>query len=103
MKLTKTLQILLTGQVIMYCSGMYVLYSSSRDGVDDFAGLGALLPFGIFLSLGVVNLIILIIYGYKIYSKNLKPDIIVSLLTMIVILLVLLYKPLVDWALSGPG
>lgn len=87
----------------MFGWAIQIMYSASHDGVDSFAGLGALLPLGIFCLLGLIDLILIIVYVVKLSSKKLSLDMLVFILAFINIVLVISYNSLADWALSGPG
>jgi hypothetical protein len=102
MKLTVILKSLLILQITLYVWALQLLYSSSHDGVDSAAGIAALLPFGLFWLVGIVSLILICFYTYRVLSRKLALDFVVPVLATIVIVLILAYQPLVDWALTGP-
>lgn len=101
MKLTKTLKILLAIQLLMFGWAFQIIYFSFHDGVDSFAGLGALLPLGTFALLGVVNLVLIIIYCIQLFNKKLPLDIPVFVLAFLNILLIVFYDFIVGWAIWG--
>lgn len=102
-KLTKTLNILLTIQILLYTWAMYIVYSTSRDGIDDLAGLGALVPMAVFVVIGVVNIVLLLIYVIKVKdTKGQKFSVPTLVLTSIIVLLAIFYNVIVELAGSGP-
>lgn len=103
MKLIKILKVFLIVQILMYAWGIQIIYSSTHDGVDSLAGLGALLPLGIFVLLSAIDFVLFIIYLVKVYKNKLPKDIILLLLVATNILLALSYNFFLDWALSGPN
>lgn len=103
MKLIIALRILPVIQIALYVVSMLIIYSSSHDGVDSFAGLNALLPLASFVLVGIVTIILWIIYIVKLRHKKSNIDKVALILVIVVICLAALYAPIVRWALDGPG
>lgn len=102
MKLTRTLQILLGLQLVMYMLAVQIAYSASHDDMHDMSGLGVLFPLAIFLLLGVINSVIFIAYIVRYVIKGFSFDIAVAILVFINIVAVALYNTIFNWAASGP-
>jgi hypothetical protein len=101
MNLTKTLKISLIFQIAMYILALVILYSSSHDGIDSYSGAFALVPLNVFSFLCLVNLILYVIYRVKVSDKKITKDKHITVLVVIVLLAILLYGFLSQWALSG--
>lgn len=103
MKLRLSLRILLGIQSLMYALAILIMYVSSHDDVDDFFGLNALIPLGIFGLLGLINLVLFVAYLIRLARKKVPVDKIMLSLVFLNILFVLVYEYANSWALSGPG
>ena len=93
MNLIITLKALLITQILMFGWAMQILYSA--DGLD---GLVALVPLGIFVLLGLIDIVLFVIYLVKLSYKKLSLDILVLILVAINILLVIFFKSIFIWA-----
>jgi hypothetical protein len=103
MKLIKILRVLLTTQIILYFLAIGILYSSSHDGIDSFAGLGALLPLGLFFVLGIFSFILVIIHFLRSERTHRQLDRGVLILSVAVVLLILSYPFILRLVTFGPG
>jgi hypothetical protein len=103
MNIVKTLRVLLSIQILMFGFAVYIMYASSHDSTDDFGGLAAFLPLGIFGLLGFVSFVLLIVHIVKVANKKVSLDVVSLILVVLNVILVVLYDPLTDWALSGPS
>lgn len=90
MKLIKALRVMLTIQLSAAVLAMLITFITSHDGSHNFYGLLALLPMGVFVLLGVINLILLAVYFVKLANKALPADKRVFTLAIINLSLVLL-------------
>jgi hypothetical protein len=101
MQLTKVLRVSFVVQIVFYAWAMEIIYRSSHDGVDSFAGLRALYPLGLFVILGIANFVMLFMVLAKSHREKVRYDPWVLMLALVVIALILAYDWIVAWALSG--
>ncbi len=99
MDIIKTLKILLSNQIIFFAWAIQIIYSSSYGGVNDFSGILALLPLGIFCILGIISLVLFILYLINLAKKKSELDYVVLGLIIVNVILVVSYGYIFSWAM----
>jgi hypothetical protein len=89
------LRILLTIQIIAYIVAMLIAYDQ-RDTLLD--GTITIVPLGIFWLLCYVNVVLFLIYMYRIFKKTMAPDVVTLVLVGVVFLLAVTAPYTYMWA-----
>ncbi len=99
--MSRVLVVLLFLQIAMFIWARYIDYTKSRTDYGSSSIMGSLFPEFLFISLGVINLILLIAYAFNLLKSKQRVSLIVIILVVIVALFSIFYIPITDWAISG--
>lgn len=100
--LERILGSLLVLQILAYFMGLKLTYDSSHNGQSTIE-FSSLMPFAIFVILGLINLILLIINIVQLRKKNKQPNVWLLFLIITTVILFVGYNYFVNIVSTLPG
>lgn len=90
--------VLSTLQLLMYILLLFTIYSANHDNnPTDLDGLEGVVPAGLFVLFGVVNIIFLIVYAVQLVRSKKKPQPIIVALGIGLVLLYVFLGPMISF------
>lgn len=82
-------------QILLFLSGLGIIYKANHDNVSDWSAIGAFVPFSVMVFLELVVLILAVIYVIKIKRLKMQRDMLAIYLMGLVIVLYILAMPII--------